>query len=99
MDALVCGGPVPSLAHLSRCPAARGGYGRCSRALAHGTLDVLARRALVAAQPFAGGAQRYAIDASPWLRPEAVTSPARGFCHHTARASGCGQPAGHGRLE
>jgi hypothetical protein len=85
LDALVCQGPVPSLAHLSLAAGHRGSQGRLYAALAHSTFDVAALRQLVSAQPLADGAGLYALDASPWPRPDAVTSAARGFCHHAAR--------------
>lgn len=85
LDALLCQGPVPALAHLSLAPNHRGGHGRLYAGLAHAVFDVAALRELVGAYPLAGGDGLYALDASPWPRPDAVTSPARGFCHHASR--------------
>lgn len=95
LDAIVSSGPVASLAHLSLAAPHRGGYGRLYHALAHApaSLDVAALRALVAAQPLSDGdaAGIFAVDASPWPRPDAATSAERSFCHHAARHSH-GQP-------
>lgn len=91
LDALLCGGPVPSLAHVSLAPAFRGGHGRLYRALAVGAFEGAALRALVATQPLADETALpaiFALDVSPWPRPSAVTSPHRGFCHHAVRAVG-----------
>lgn len=92
LDADLCAGPVASLAHLSLAASHRGGHGRLYRALARAQVDVSALRHLVASRSFlADDAHIFAIDVSPWPRPDAATSPERGFCHHASRHAH-GQP-------
>jgi hypothetical protein len=88
-DAVLCAdGPVRSLVGLSLVPEHRRGHGALYDGINHGRLDVARLRNLVAAQrlPRAGdGRIRLAVDVSPWLRPDANTSPGRSFCHTYGR--------------
>jgi hypothetical protein len=87
-DAVLCAdGPVRSLVGLSLVPEHRRGHGALYDGINQGRLDVGRLRNLVAAQrlPKAGGRIRLAVDVSPWLRPDAGTSPERCFCHTYGR--------------
>src|SRR5712671_6746905 len=91
-DAILCADhAVTSLAELSLVPAFRRGHGALYDALAAGQVDEEA----LAALPAADAAQvreacarwrrlRFAIDATPYPRPDAECSPERGHVHHDA---------------
>jgi hypothetical protein len=54
----------------------------------HGHVDIARLRNLVAAQRLpraADGRIVLVVDVSPWLRPDASTSPERSFCHTYGR--------------
>jgi hypothetical protein len=88
-DAVLCAdGPVRSLVGLSLVPEHRRGHGALYDGINQGRFDIAALRNLVAAQrlPKAeDGRIRLAVDVSPWLRPDAGTSPERSFCHTYGR--------------
>lgn len=98
-DAVTCGGGrVTDLAHLSLDPCHRRGHGGLYDGINAGRLDVPRLRRLIASGPvprIAGpdGRSRVvlAVDVSNWLRPDAVTSPDRSFCHTYARGRGQAQ--------
>jgi hypothetical protein len=89
-DALLCtDGPVKSLVDLVLAPEHRRGHGGMYDALNSGRVDVDRLRRSVAALPLprtAEGRIVLAVDVSPWLRPDAQTSPDRLFCHVYGRA-------------
>jgi hypothetical protein len=89
-DALLCaGGPVRTLVGLALAPEHRRGHGALYDALNSGRVDVGRLRDTLAGLPLpraAGGRIVLAADVSPWLRPEAVTSADRLFCHVHGRA-------------
>jgi hypothetical protein len=91
LDAATCAGPVPSLVHLSLVRVLRHRWGSLYAALALGGLDVPAIRALVREHPLDDGQPIYALDTSVWPRPDAETSPERGFYYSSSRQS-AGQP-------
>jgi hypothetical protein len=75
------GGPVLAPEH-------RRGHGALYDGINHGRVDVTRLRNLVATQrlPTAvDGRIVLAVDVSPWLRPDASTSPGRSFCHTYGR--------------
>jgi hypothetical protein len=88
-DAVLCtDGPVKTLVGLSLAPEHRRGHGALFDAVNAGRVDLGRLRDLLAAQPLprasaADGVGRIvlAVDVTPWLRPEAATSPDRLFCH------------------
>jgi hypothetical protein len=88
-DALLCSeGAVRSLPGLSLAPEHQRGHGALYDAMNHGRLDTDGLRNLVAAQRLpraADGRIVLAVDVSPWLRPDAATSPRRSFCHTYGR--------------
>jgi hypothetical protein len=80
---LTAPGPVASLPYLSLEPAFRRGHGMICKALARGRIDEEALRdLLVAARPRDWPAV-FAVDASTFPRPAAVTSPDREWHHHS----------------
>jgi hypothetical protein len=89
-DALLCAdGAVRSLVDLTLTPEHRRGHGALYDGLNHGRLDVARLRWALAALPLpraADGRIVLAVDVSPWLRPDAATSPERLFCHVYGRA-------------
>jgi hypothetical protein len=91
-DAVLCtDGPVRTLVGLSLAPEHRRGHGGLYDAINNGRIDYDRLRNLVAAQrlPKAGnGRIVLAVDVSPWLRPDANTSPRRSFCHTYGRGKG-----------
>lgn len=91
-DAVLCtDGPVRSLVGLSLAPEHRRGHGALYDALNCGRIDIARLRNLVAAQQLpkaAGGRMVLAVDVTPWLRPDANTSPNRSFCHTYGRGKG-----------
>ncbi|RBY79932.1 transposase [Geodermatophilus sp. TF02-6] len=84
-DALLCAeGPVSTLVGLCLAPEHRRGHGALYDAVNAGTVDVERLRAVLACLPISrmfGGRIVLAVDATPWLRPDAETSPERSFCH------------------
>ncbi|MCA1674252.1 MAG: transposase [Actinobacteria bacterium] len=94
-DAVLCAeGPVTSLVELSLAAEHRRGHGALYDGVAAGRLDpVRLRRSLTTlALPRAGeGRIILTVDVSSWLRPDAVTSPDRLFCHVYGRGKGQAQ--------
>jgi hypothetical protein len=93
-DALLCTeGPVRCLAGLSLAPEHRRGHGGLYDGLNAGRLDVARLRRTLAGLPLPriGGRIVLGVDISPWLRPDAGTSPERLFCHVHGRAKGTSQ--------
>jgi hypothetical protein len=93
-DALLCAdGPVRSLVDLSLAPEHRRGHGALYDGLNHGSIEIARLRRGVAgvALPRVGDRIVLAADVSPWLRPDAETSPQRLFCHVHGRAKGNAQ--------
>jgi hypothetical protein len=94
-DALLCtDGPVKTLVELALAPEHRRGHGALYDALNHGGVEVARlRRALAGlALPRAqDGRIVLGADVSPWLRPDAPTSPQRLFCHTYGRGHGQAQ--------
>ena len=94
-DAVLCaGGPVRDLAGLSLVPGHRRGHGAVYDALNAGRADIGRLRWAIGALPLPAwpdGRIRLAADVSAWLRPGAVTSPERLFCHVHGRGRNAGQ--------
>ena len=93
-EALLCAdGPVRSLVDLSLAPEHRRGHGGLYDGLNHGSIEVARLRRGVAGLPLPRVGDRIvlAADVSPWLRPDAETSPQRLFCHVHGRAKGTAQ--------
>ena len=90
LDAATTVGPVPPLPYLSLAALHRRGWGSLYAALAEGSLDVAALRALVGRYPLDDGQPIDALDTSIWPRNDAETSPERGYYYSAAR-----QSAGH----
>jgi hypothetical protein len=88
-DALLCtDGPVRTLVGLSLAPEHRRGHGALYDGINHGHIDIARLRNLVATQRLpraADGRIRLAVDVTPWLRPDANTTPSRSFCHTYGR--------------
>ncbi|MCX5270754.1 NF041680 family putative transposase [Streptomyces virginiae] len=88
-DALLCSdGPVRTLVDLALAPEHRRGHGALYGALNRGLLDVSRLRRSLVGTPLpkaAEGRLVLAVDVSPWLRPDAATSPDRSFCHTYGR--------------
>lgn len=84
-DALLCtDGPVKTLVDLTLAPEHQRGYGAMYDGLNQGRIEVQQLRTAVAGLPLprsSEGRLMLAVDVSPWLRPDAVTSPDRLFCH------------------
>src|SRR3954454_22122526 len=84
-DALLCAdGPVSSLVGVCLVPEDRRGHGALYDAVNVGRVDVERLRRVLAGLPLPrmfGGRIVLAVDATPWLRPDAETSPERLFCH------------------
>ena len=91
LDAATTAGPVPSLPYLSLAALHRRRWGSLYAALAEGSLEVPALRALVGRHPLDDGQPVYALDTSVWPRNDAETSPERGYYYSAARQS-AGQP-------
>jgi hypothetical protein len=91
-DALLCAeGSVRSLVGLCLAPEHRRGHGALYDALNHGSVDVDRLRTRLAQLPVPrmfGGRIVLAVDATPWLRPDAATCPQRLFCHVYGRGRG-----------
>lgn len=91
-DATVCTPtPVASVPHLSLEPCFRRSHGSLYKALARGSIDTDALRALLVANRPAGWPAVFAVDASTWDRCDAETSPERGF-YYSASKHSAGQP-------
>ena len=84
-DAVLCAdGPVHTLAGLSLAAEHRRGHGALYDAVNHGEIAIGRLRRSLAGLPLpraADGRLMLAADVSNWLRPGAVTSPDRLFCH------------------
>jgi hypothetical protein len=94
-DAVLCAdGPVRTLAGLSLAPGHRRGHGALYDAVNQGRISIGRLRRVLAGLPLPRGADgrlMLAVDVSNWLRPEAVTSPDRLFCHVYGRGKGQAQ--------
>src|SRR5262245_52564191 len=94
-DAVLCaGGPVRVLAELSLVAERRRGDAALYDAVNCGGVDVARLRWSLAALPLPAwpdGRIRLAVDVSNWLRPDAVTSPERLFCHCYGRGKNSAQ--------
>jgi DDE superfamily endonuclease len=94
-DAVLCaGGPVRDLAGLSLVAEHRRGHGALYDAVNCGRIDIARLRRCVAGMSLpraADGRLMLAVDVSNWLRPGAVTSPERLFCHVYGRGKGQAQ--------
>ncbi|MFE4874300.1 NF041680 family putative transposase [Streptomyces sp. NPDC056682] len=91
-DALLCtDGPVRTLVDLALAPEHRRSHGELYAGLNRGHIDVARLRRAVATLPLpraADGRLVLAVDVTPWLRPDAGTSPDRSFCHTFGRGEG-----------
>ena len=90
-EALVCSpNPVHHLAQLSLEPEHRRGHGSAYAALNQGGIDQDRLRSSLARLPLPRfhGRLVLACDVSPWLRPDAWTSPDRSWCHTYGRGTG-----------
>ena len=94
-DAVLCAdGPVRTLAGLSLAPEHRRGHGAGYDAVSQGRVEIARLRRTVARLPLPRSAEGrivLAADVSPWLRPDAATSPDRLFCHVPGRGKGQAQ--------
>jgi hypothetical protein len=94
-DAVLCAdGPVTSLVELTLVAEHRRGHGAMYDALNRGRIEPerLRRTLGSLSLPRAGdGRIVLAVDVSPWLRPDAATSPQRLFCHVYGRGKGQAQ--------
>lgn len=94
-DAVLCAdGPVRTLVGLSLAPEHRRGHGALYDAVNHGGVEIGQLRwalAGLALPRAAGGRLMLGVDVSPWLRPDAATSPDRLFCHTYGRGKGNAQ--------
>jgi hypothetical protein len=89
-DAVLTAVPGRSLPYLSLEPVFRRGHGMIYQGLAAGRIDEEGvRDLLVAARP-AGWPLVFAIDASTWPRPQAVTSPGLAYQHLAGKGGGDG---------
>jgi len=82
------------LAELSLEPEHRRGHGALYDAVNAGRVQVPRQRQALAALPLPSwpdGRIRLAADISNWLRPDALTSAERLFCHCCARGTGNAQ--------
>lgn len=88
-EAVLCtDGPVRSLVGLSLAPEHRRGHGALYDAMNSGRMDVERLRTTLAGLSLpraADGRLVLAVDVSPWVRPDANTSPDRSFCHTYGR--------------
>jgi hypothetical protein len=94
-EAVLCAdGPVRVLAALSLAPEHRRGHGAAYDAVNAGRVDNARLRWSLAALPLPAwpdGRIRLAVDVSNWLRPGAISSPERMFCHVYGRGKGNAQ--------
>ncbi|MDP9375486.1 MAG: transposase [Chloroflexota bacterium] len=84
-DAILVGGPQPSLAYLSLAAPHRRGWGSLYAALREGQLGADRLRALLDRHAPHADQPVYAVDASVWPRCEAETSAERGYYYHPSR--------------
>jgi DDE superfamily endonuclease len=91
-DAVLCtDGPVTSLPELSLTATHRRGHGALYDGLARGAVDVGRLRWALAGLELPRGADgglRFAVDVTPWPRPDAECSPDRLHCHRNCRCDG-----------
>lgn len=84
-DAVLCAGePVRTLAGMSLTAQHRRGHGALYDGVNCGRVDVDRLRRSLTTLPLPrdhDGRIVLAVDVSPWLRPDAPTSPQRAFCH------------------
>ena len=84
-EALLCTeGPVRTLVELALAPEHRRGHGALYDGINHGRIEVARLRRALAGLPLPrarDGRIVLGVDVSPWLRPDAPTSPGRLFCH------------------
>ena len=94
-DAVLCAdGPVKTLAGLSLAPEHQRGHGALYDAVNCGRVEIARLRRALAGLPLPAwpdGRIRLGADVSPWLRPDAATSPDRLFCHVYGRGKGQAQ--------
>ena len=94
-DAVLCtDGPVRTLVELALAPEHRRGHGALYDGLNHGGIDVARLRRTLVGLPLPrsrDGRIVLGADVSPWLRPDAPTSPQRLFCHTYGRGRGQAQ--------
>jgi hypothetical protein len=94
-DAVLCRpGRVHMLAELSLEPEHQRGHGALYDALNCGKVQIARLRWALARVPLPAwpdGRIRLAVDVSNWLRPDAVTSPERSFCHCYGRGKNSAQ--------
>jgi hypothetical protein len=94
-DAVLCAdGPVQTLAGLSLAPEHGRGHGALYDALCCGRIGIGRLRRALACLPlprWPDGRIILAVDVSPWLRPDAATSPGRLFCRVYGRGKGQAQ--------
>lgn|SRR5512144_1403556 len=93
-DAVLCSdGPVRTLAELSLEPEHRRGHGGLYDGINAGRIEFARSRRTLAGLPLPRVGERIvlAVDVSPWLRPDAETSPDRLFCRVHGRARGTSQ--------
>jgi hypothetical protein len=88
-DAVLCTeGAVKTLVELALAPEHQRGHGALYDGINHGGLDIGRLRRAITDAPLpraADGRLVLAVDVSPWLRPDANTSPDRCFCHTYGR--------------
>jgi hypothetical protein len=94
-DAVLCvEGPVSTLVGLTLTAEHRRGRGGLYDGLGSGRIEVGRLRRSLVSLPVprdAPGRITLAVDVSPWLRPDAATSPDRSFCHVYGRGKGQAQ--------
>jgi len=94
-EALLCTeGPVRTLVELALAPEHRRGHGALYDGINHGRIEVARLRRELAGLPLPrarDGRIVLGVDVSPWLRPDAPTSPGRLFCHTYGRGHGQAQ--------
>jgi hypothetical protein len=94
-EAVLCAeGPVSTLVGLSLAAEHRRGHGALYDGLGSGRVEVGRLRRSLVSLPVPRDEQgriTLAVDVSPWLRPDAATSPDRSFCHVYGRGKGQAQ--------
>jgi DDE superfamily endonuclease len=94
-EAVLCAeGPVSTLVGLTLTAEHRRGHGALYDGLGSGRIEVGRLRRSLASLPVPRdkhGRITLAVDISPWLRPDAATSPDRSFCHVYGRGKGQAQ--------
>ncbi len=91
---LCADGPVKTLVGLSLAPEHQRGHGALYDAVNCGRVEIARLRRALAGLPLPAwpdGRIRLGADVSPWLRPDAATSPDRLFCHVYGRGKGQAQ--------